>query len=108
MTTHHCLIGFDEGPGTIFKVDVIEYLGAFWLVPEWLESPELKERRPTRIISLMTLPHQDIPNGQYPRFLVNVPVSKAVFEGRIPPERAKGYIVIDRPDIRLPFGDGLN
>ena len=38
MTTHKAMIYFDRGPGALFQVDVIEHLGAFWLVPEWLET----------------------------------------------------------------------
>lgn len=105
---YHALLGFDTGDGQLFKADVVEHLGAFWLVPAWIESPELKQRRPTRIISLMTLQHQDVQNSQFPRFLVNVPISRDVFEGRIRPEQATGYIVIEMPDIFLPLVESLN
>ena len=56
----------------------------------------------------MTLQHQDVPNDQFPRFIVNVPISKAVFDGRISAELADGYIVIEQPEILLPLPSALN
>jgi hypothetical protein len=106
-TRYQALVGFDRGPGTIYKVDVIEHLGDFWLVPEWFEFPELKVRKPVRIISLMNIQHQDMPNSDFPRFVLNVPVSKDVFDGRRSPQAHK-YIVIEAPDISLPLLDNPN
>jgi hypothetical protein len=62
-TTYHALVFFDKDEtGTVYRVDVIDHLGAFWLVPAWFEYPKEKQRSPARIISLLTLQHQDIPN----------------------------------------------
>ncbi len=107
MTIHKAVVFFDnETTGTSYLVDVIEYLGAFWLVPEWIEYPLQKERSPARIISLLTLPHQDTPGA--PRFLVKAAIARSVFDGQIPPDKAADYILIDRPEIRLPLPGTTN
>lgn len=109
MSRYQALVSFDQGPGALFKVDVIEHLGGFWLVPEWIELLEQRLRRPVRIISLMTLQHQDSAGtGPLPRFLVNNPISKAVFSGHVRPEQAHGYIVMEMPDISLPLVEDSN
>jgi hypothetical protein len=81
-------------------MDVIEYRNEFWLVPEWLDNQVQKSTKPLRIVSLRTIPHQRLP-GQIPEFVVNDPVPKYVFDGRIPPEQAGKYVVVEDPDIRI-------
>ena len=80
-------------------MDVIEYAGGFWLVPEWLDNPVRKVTKPLRIVSLATLPHQR--GNSSPQFVVNDPVPKYVFDGRVPPQEANKYVVVEAPDILI-------
>jgi hypothetical protein len=83
-------------------VDVIEHEGQFWLVPEWLENPIQRLRRPMRIVSLSRLPHQRMRNAD-PEFVVNDAIPKSVFDGQIPPGQAETYLVVELPDICIPI-----
>ncbi len=75
--------------------------GKFWLVPEWLDNHIQKLTMPLRIISLETMVHHRT-EGANPEFLLEFPVPINVFEGRIPPEEAGKYVVVEGPDIRIP------
>lgn len=88
-------------------MDVIEYEGGFWLVPEWLDNRSLKLTRPLRIISLATMVHHRM-EGQNPEFLVENPVPKYVFDGRVPPEEADKYIVVENPDVAFHRDPSMN
>jgi hypothetical protein len=83
-------------------MDVVKYENGFWLVPYWLDNSEQKVSRPERIISLATLPHQ-FGKGS-PEITVNDPVPKYVFDGRIPPQEASKYVVVEHPNILVPLG----
>ena len=95
----------DAGEGgptqTISIMDVIEFDGQVWLVPEWLDIPDEKVTMPVRIVLLDVIPHER--GTASPQIVVSGPVPKSVFEGRIPPELESQYVVIERPDIRLPL-----
>lgn len=91
----------------ICLMDVIEYEGGFWLVPEWLDYPALKATRPLRIVAMETLVHTRT-EGRNPEFVVEYPVPKYVFDGRIPPEEAGKYIVIENPDVAFRRDESLN
>jgi len=88
--------------GEIHKMDVIEFDGKFWLVPEWIDSPDKKVTMPARIVLLDVIPHERSQGKDY-QFIVSGSVPKSVFEGRVPPELEDQYVVIERPDIRLPL-----
>ena len=88
--------------GGLYKVDVIEFEGRFWLVPEWLDMPAQGVSMPRRIVSLETIPHQRIEGGN-PEFVVNDPVPKAVFEGRSQSEGGQLFVVRELPEIRVPI-----
>jgi hypothetical protein len=93
----------DEGKGGgIYRMDVIEFQGRNWLVPEWLDYKDAKVSMPVRIVCLDLLPHQTSNSSEY-QFVVSGPIPKSVVEGRAPPELAKQYLVIEKPDIRLPI-----
>jgi hypothetical protein len=107
MTQFTALVAFENGGGSIWQVDVIEHEGGFWLVPEWFEFPELGTRKPVRIISLKTIRHQDQDGGPFPRFVLNAPISKDVFDG-VPTPKAVQYVVIEQPDISRPLPERMN
>jgi hypothetical protein len=85
--------------GDVCLMDVIEYAGGFWLVPKWLDYPAQKVTKPVRIVSLATLPHQR--GRASPEFVVDGPVPKYVFDGRVPSSEAGKYIVVEAPDILI-------
>lgn len=85
----------------IHSIDVVEYQGKFWLVPAWLDYPAQKATRPLRIVWLGTMRHHHMP-GSDPEFLVEDPVPSYVFDGRLPPEEASRYVVVESPELVLP------
>jgi hypothetical protein len=93
-----------EGENRIFKCDVVEYKGAFWLVPTWLVNPEKKLKKPARIIRIDQFPHQDLGNvsGPLSRFAINEQIPKALFDDEISPELQKQFVVEIEPNILLP------
>ena len=89
--------------GVVYTVDVIEHEMQFWLVPSWLYMPELKQKRPGRIIGLSGIPHQILEGPFGPHNLsLNSTIAKGVLDGSVPPGQAHGLVVIDQPDIVLP------
>lgn len=92
----------------ICHVDTIEYQGLYWLVPEWLETPNREVKMPARIIRLLGIPHQQTIGGKFGDFVVSQPIPKAVWNGQVPPEQANVYLVIDRPPIRIVHKGGLH
>jgi hypothetical protein len=103
----HLIIGGDDGVHSHALMDVIEHLEKFWLVPEWLDNQVQKVTKPLRIISLETMVHHRMAGGN-PDFLVENPVPSYVFDGRIPPQEASKYVVVEGPDIRIPRDATLN
>lgn len=91
----------DVAEGTLYQVDTIEYQGKMWLVPEWLDNPLAGLRKPTRIILLDVLPHQQSPGGPTD-FVLNAGIPKSVFDGQIPTQPEDLFVVIEGPDILFP------
>lgn len=92
-----------EGRNETYQCDVIEWRGARWLVPEWLDSQDARDTRPERIVLLDSLQHQHAP-GPPPQIVVNYPIPMSVLSGPGPFEPEAGYVVILLPDIVLPLG----
>ena len=85
-----------EGEG-IYKYDTIEYEGDLWLVPEWIDNSSEGYSRPTRIIRLTFLPHtRGFSEDEY---VLQNPIPKFVFEGHVPLELKRFYVVIENPEI---------
>ena len=89
-----------EGKAVIYLADTIEHEGKLWIVPTWLESPALPYKMPERIICLDNLPHQKGPPHD---FVLNYPIPKDVLYGQVPTKLKDKYIVIMRPDIKVPI-----
>lgn len=100
MTIFKTAVGSDDG--TVYTCDTIEHEGQLWLVPIWTEPPAPEKTKPARIILLDSLPHQTLDKMFGPHHIVlNVPIPKAVLDGRTPPEQAHGFVVKDWPDITI-------
>jgi hypothetical protein len=107
MKVYKVLVGFDDSGG-IFTCDAVEHEGGMWLVPMWLEEPATRSRRPLRIVRMDTLPHQKMPANWQQDFVLNEPMPRAVFEGRVPQGQEAKYVVIEAPEISLPIDRRLN
>jgi hypothetical protein len=107
MRTLRALVQIAE-TGTIGVCDVIEYEGRLWLVPHWLESPTRAETKPSRLIPLDILQHQAMPpsNAYQADYVVNGPMTKQLFDEKIPPQLAKLFQIVEGPDIVIPAGGG--
>lgn len=92
-----------EGKAIVYYTDTIEYEGNFWIVPKWLESPDLPYKMPERIICLDNLPHQKVePNLPYSFCLLN-PIPRGILYDPIPSSLIGEYIVKIRPNIKVPI-----
>jgi hypothetical protein len=92
------LIGGKE----IAPVPTIEYQGGLWLAPLWIEDQETKQRWPARIIRMDTLPHAKLVPPQPWDYQLLDPIPRGVLDGTIAPSEARGFVVIDRPEIQRP------
>jgi hypothetical protein len=97
-----------DNSGSIYQMDTIEWQGKNWLVPQWLEAPQLGYSIPARIICLDYLPHQKTAGGNFGDFVLNQPLPKAMFEGPLPKTPTALPAVIERPDIRFPIPKGIH
>lgn len=97
--TKFTLVGSDDGK--ILKIDTIEHEGALWLVPEWVEVINPAGQEPKRAIRLTGLDFEDCPTPAAD-YLLKRSIPKHVLNGTTPPEKATGFVVVDRPvDNRL-------
>lgn len=88
--------------GRVAAIDTIEWQGALWLVPTWLDRPDEGWTAPERLIRLDTLRVQKMLTWPHrPNFCLTDPLPKDVYEGRVPPEQAARYEVIEHPAIRI-------
>jgi hypothetical protein len=83
--------------GAIHKVDTIRWKDSFWLVPNWLDTPDGKHAMPTRIIRLDTIRHAPMGND----FVVQSPMPKELFGDRTPKEPIAGYEYLELPNIAV-------
>ena len=103
-----------SGDGGVYEMDTVRHEGHFWLVPEWLEIPNLaslyaddtgdeseKLIMPARIIQIDPLEHQktEIHGAQ---FVVTYPIPKSVLTGQTQTAEGVDYIVEERPHIHIP------
>lgn len=91
-----------EGKPDIFDCSAMEYEGAVWLVPRWLNTPDDGYAMPERLIQLDQFAHQKLEQtGDPADFILNIPLSRALFEGPITHQLKLLYVVLDRPNVRL-------
>lgn len=102
MTKVHAMVIIQDANGNgIHRMDVIEFEGKTWLVPEWLDMPSAQVTMPARIVLVDTLPHERAPGSD--QIVLTAPVPINVLEGRASPEQEARYVVVERPNIRLPI-----
>ncbi len=97
-----------EGENDILCIDTIEYDGKMWLVPRWLEAPFEGWKTPERIILLDSLDRQKAPADYEADFVLQSPIPKDVFEGRIPKGSEGEFVVIELPDVKIPIPRGIH
>lgn len=98
MDVFKTLVPLDDG---IDEIDTIEYEGALWLVPEWIDTARKGWSRPARIVCLSLLEHTPMPPESGCRFVVANPIPTAVLGGQVPPQSASQYVVVDLPEIEV-------
>lgn len=95
--------------GNTVTMDVIEYEGGGWLVPQWLVSPDKKTMRPARIISLrMSGIESPAPRVALAFFQNDIWPESLFLEGVIPPDKRQLLLVHENPDIEVPNPDVTN
>jgi len=88
----------EENVRSMLYMDVIEYQGKLWFVPEWLDSPNEQWTTPRRLVRGLQR-GEEWPSGNPP--VAPFPVPRSVFEGHIPSSHKDTVFVIERPDIRF-------
>jgi hypothetical protein len=81
-------------------IDVIEYEGSLWVVPEWLDYPKLGISKPARIVRIDQLRYSTskLPWADY---FLTTPVPKAVLDSLSPSSGVVDYEVVVLPDIKV-------
>src|ERR1700689_2871067 len=69
-----------EGAKQHDQCDVVEHNGEYWLVPQWIESDRPRSKRPARMVSLKTIPHEKT-RGQHEFRIRDPPPSRALVMG---------------------------
>lgn len=80
----------------ILTVDVLSIRGELWLVPEWLEWPDIQMQSPAVAIRLDLVPHQRTGIGGVD-ITVNASIPQAVLDGLVQPSEAAPWVVIHGP-----------
>ncbi len=78
---------------TVRNVDVIEHLGALWLVPIWHDIQDGTVQMPARLVYLSGLPHT-VGSGAHDFVLTN-PLPIEVLDWECVPKKEWGLIVLD-------------
>ncbi len=83
--------------------DVVEHNGEHWLVPQWVNDPTARVRRPARMVSLKFIPHETV-RGEY-QFLIIDPLPKWLLDGSPGPrDERKRFAILNYPEIEFPLG----
>ena len=94
-----------EGANQHDQCDVVEHNGEYWLVPQWIESDRPRSKRPARMVSLKTIPHEKT-RGQH-EFRISDPLPKWLFDGSPRPRgEQRPFVVLEYPEIECPAEPG--
>ncbi len=95
-----CLAVIDT---SLVLIDVIQYQNKFWLVPEWLDSPDGQWSRPRRIISVKKLQRYDLKaiGTEAADFALDETLAEDVLTGACSSGKASKYQIIDLPALRF-------
>ena len=95
-------VSFDNN-GNIYKADGIEYEGAIWIVPKWLNYPSQGNKKPERIIRLQKDETQYTPNSSMQLYLAMYPLPAILETALNQSEIPEGYAVQFLPDLAFPI-----
>jgi hypothetical protein len=98
------MVFLDDSSGSLFHLDAVEIEGTIWFVPDWIENIAEQWKAPVRIVSVAHLEHQKMSGGPFAELVaivVNEPLSKAILDGQMKPDRDSRYSVVESPDIRI-------
>ena len=103
------VIGFENG--AMGQCGAVEYQGAIWLVPKWLQFPNEGYAKPERMIRLDQFRFQkfDPPATTPPlfagaNFAVNDALPRALIDGEISQQLRDKYVVLEKPDAKFRVG----
>lgn len=97
---YKALVANSEG---LYSIDVIEFEGGLWLVPEWIDHITEGWTSPARIIRMDTLPYQRDTGLTDTDFVVNVTIPTELLDGKDPQSVKTDFPfeVRDLPEIRV-------
>ena len=88
--------------GSQVMCDTIQHDGRLWLAPAWLDDPGKPYSKPARIIGMNGLKYRSMPLRGDVDFVMEHGVPDAVLEGRVSGADAAPFVILERPDIRIP------
>jgi hypothetical protein len=91
-----------NAPPSIITVAGFFYRGKLWIAPTWLDTPDGKWTTPARIICVDAFP-READDGQFHDWILNYPISTALFDDPIPLELQAEYEILERPVIWFPI-----
>ena len=88
---------------SLVLIDVIQYQDIFWLVPEWVDSPDGGWCRPRRIIYAGKLRHYNFRamGAEAADFALDETLSEDVLNGNRGIRKASQHLIIDLPALRV-------
>jgi hypothetical protein len=94
-----------EGANQRDQCDVVQHNGDYWLVPQWIESDRPRSKRPARMVSPKTIPHEKM-RGEH-QFRISDPLPKWLFDGSPRPRgEQRSLVVLEYPEIEFPAQPG--
>jgi hypothetical protein len=87
-------------PG-VHHMDVIEFDGRLWLVPEWKDYRESGHTMPARMVSLENIPHSAHLQTKGTQVTVSFPLPWDVFDGSITSDDDRTYVILEAPNIAM-------
>mgnify|MGYP006891166527 CR=1 FL=1 len=91
-------VSFDDN-GNTFIADGLEYQGAVWIVPKWLNYPTEGNRKPERIIRLQKDETQHAPNSSICLYSAKYPLPASLLSALNQSQIPEGYAVQFLPDL---------
>lgn len=92
------LVSFEDDNG-LYHSDAIERDGTYWLVPHWVGTQPGAKQTPVRLVGLVKFPFQLTPGNPMADLVLNMPIPRGVYDGRVPPSETSGLVVIETPDL---------
>src|SRR5215472_12766093 len=87
---------------SLLQLDVIEWRGRLWIVPEWVDNSKPGHERPARLICLESLHYREHNDRPF-RYSLVAPIPGSVLDGSHPAPQFLGFEVVESSDYPMPL-----